>query len=414
MAYATPLRRFVDVDGTRLHYFDWGGDGPPAVLHHATGFHGYVWEPIARALSGRYRVVALDARGHGDSVKPESGYAWEVFIHDLVGFVDELGLRGALGVGHSLGGTVIAGAAAERPDLFERLVLVDMILFPREFRNLSTTDNPMSLAARKRREVWASRQEAFESYRGRGPFRKWRDEALRCYVDHGVEEENGAGARLKCPGHIEAQVFGMASRYDAWGTLGRIAVPTLLVRGSESDAFSANDAEEARSRLARGSLLTVPDTTHFVPMEEPEEVVRAIEEFAGARSRLPLETRGLAHVALDVRKLEETVRFYEKVFGMRVVWRPDADNVYLSSGRDNLALHRTAKERREEGSPLDHLGFLVDDADRVFAAAEALEQGGVEIVKAPQHHRDGSCSVYVRDPDGNVVQVLYDPNAAKT
>src|SRR5262249_59708341 len=105
MARPTPASGFVSANGVRLHYLDFGGDGPPAVLHHATGFHAWVWTPIAEALSTRYRVFAVDARGHGDSEKPLDGYRWKAFIADLVAFVEALALRPVLGAGHSLRAT---------------------------------------------------------------------------------------------------------------------------------------------------------------------------------------------------------------------------------------------------------------------------------------------------------------------
>jgi len=412
MARPTPASGFVSVNGVRLHYLDYGGTGPPAVLHHATGFHAWVWTPIAEALSTRYRVFALDARGHGDSEKPPDGYRWATFIADLVAFVEALGLGRVLGVGHSLGGTTTAGAAADRPDLFRAVALLDPILFPREFRNPSIADNPMANAARKRRAVWASHDEVFESYRGRGPFLKWRDDVLRLYVDHGFAADDG-GVRLRCPPTIEAQVFRMAPElgFDTWGALERLTVPGLVLRGAESDAFSESDAEAAVGRLVHGERRTLPATTHMFPMEAPEAVAAAILEFT--EKELPIATRGLAHLALNVSKLEETVRFYQDVFGMRVVWQPDADNVYLSSGRDNLALHRAHEPRAWQGSPLDHLGFFVDSADHVFAIARALSRRALAVVRPPRRHRDGSCSLYLEDPDGNVVQVLFEPNALR-
>jgi len=112
-----------------------------------------------------------------------------------------------------------------------------------------------------------------------------------------------------------------------------------------------------------------------------------------------VSTRGLRHLALKVRDARAAARFYGETFGMRVVWQPDAENVYLSSGSDNLALHQDADVA--PGGALDHLGFLVATADEVHAAAERL--------RAPAEHRDGSVSCYCQDPDGNLIQVLYLP-----
>jgi catechol 2,3-dioxygenase-like lactoylglutathione lyase family enzyme len=95
-------------------------------------------------------------------------------------------------------------------------------------------------------------------------------------------------------------------------------------------------------------------------------------------------------------------RFYADVFGMRVVWAPDPDNVYLSSGTDNLALH--ADPRVTAGG-----GTLED----VHAAASALRARHVPLAREPAVHRDGSVSCYCRDPDGNLVQILYVPGTTE-
>ena len=119
---------------------------------------------------------------------------------------------------------------------------------------------------------------------------------------------------------------------------------------------------------------------------------------------------GLRHLALKVRDVAAATRFYAEAFGMRVVWQPDARNVYLSSGTDNLALHE--EPGAAPGGALDHLGFVVATPEEVHAAAAALRARGVPIAREPAVHRDGSVSCYCRDPDGNLVQVLWLPAPA--
>jgi len=111
---------------------------------------------------------------------------------------------------------------------------------------------------------------------------------------------------------------------------------------------------------------------------------------------------------LRVADVERASAFYTRVFGMKPVWRPDPDNVYLSSGCDNLALHRGAIGSAEDQA-LDHLGFIVPAIAEVEAGYRWAQDQALEIVHPLRHHRDGSVSFYLRDPDGNVVQVLYDP-----
>ena len=120
---------------------------------------------------------------------------------------------------------------------------------------------------------------------------------------------------------------------------------------------------------------------------------------------------GLRHVALNVMDLEGSLHFYRDLLGFSVVWQPDAENIYLSSGCDNLALHR-ADDLARPGA-LDHIGVLVAQADEVGPAEEALRAAGVQILQATRTHRDDSVSCYVADPDGNSVQILFEPTLSK-
>jgi catechol 2,3-dioxygenase-like lactoylglutathione lyase family enzyme len=134
---------------------------------------------------------------------------------------------------------------------------------------------------------------------------------------------------------------------------------------------------------------------------------------------------GLRHLALNVRRFDEMKRFYVDLLGFAVEWEPDADNVYLSSGIDNLALHRASIAAPPPTavppaasppavsppavSPLDHLGLIVREAEDVDRWAAFLETSGVVMDSRPRTHRDGARSCYFRDPDGNSVQIIHHP-----
>jgi len=127
----------------------------------------------------------------------------------------------------------------------------------------------------------------------------------------------------------------------------------------------------------------------------------------------PESTLGLRHVALRVRNLEACEHFYTELIGMRVEWRPDADNVYLTSGQDNVALHRTAaSSAAKEGQRLDHIGFIIKRIDQVDDWYSFFKAKGVTLVQEPRTHRDGARSFYCLDPDGNSVQMIYHPPIA--
>ena len=116
---------------------------------------------------------------------------------------------------------------------------------------------------------------------------------------------------------------------------------------------------------------------------------------------------GLRHLALNVTRLAEMKRFYTDLLGFAVEWEPDADNVYLSSGIDNLALHRA--DAVSPGGALDHLGLIVREAEDVDRWAAFLESRGVTLDAKPRTHRDGARSCYFRDPEGNNVQIIHHP-----
>lgn len=132
--------------------------------------------------------------------------------------------------------------------------------------------------------------------------------------------------------------------------------------------------------------------------------------------------QGLRHVALRVTDLARSRAFYEALLGMKVVWEPDAENLYLSSGTDNLALHQIAAGELAAYRPLnaqllDHIGVILEDAgavDRMYKTIERkVASFGGSIAKPPTQHRDGSYSFYFSDPDGNVIQALYEPTISR-
>ena len=116
---------------------------------------------------------------------------------------------------------------------------------------------------------------------------------------------------------------------------------------------------------------------------------------------------GLRHLALRVHDIEKAVEFYTVILGMRIDWRPDRKNVYLTTGSDNLALHQS-DEPTADGA-LDHFGFMVSRPEEVDEWALRLARYGVPLVQIPKTHRDGSRSIYFRDPDKNLIQLLFHP-----
>ncbi|MBH0181311.1 MAG: VOC family protein [Nitrospira sp.] len=127
-------------------------------------------------------------------------------------------------------------------------------------------------------------------------------------------------------------------------------------------------------------------------------------------------------MALRVTNLSRSRQFYEQLLGFQAVWEPDSENVYFSSGTDNLALHQISKSEMEsydrtKTQLLDHMGVILDSpqaVDQLYQhIAQKIEAMGGRIAKEPKQHRDGSYSFYFADPDGNLIQALYEPSISR-
>ena len=267
-------------DGLRLAVHDLGGDGPPLLLSHATGFHGYVYAPLAAALSDRFHCWAMDHRGHGSSERPTTDLGdWDRFTADVLAVCEALGLDQAMGFGHSMGGTALLMAERERPRTFAGLVVFEPIAFPHD---PARADGPsmMVVGARRRRAVFASRQEAYDNYAGKPPLDALTPEALRAYVDHGFLDRPDGSVELACQPEQEASVFEGGARQDAFADLGEVPCPVLVMAGAPDENPPGMIAPAIAEALADGRLHVVPGLSHFGPMQDPPAVAREVVAFA--------------------------------------------------------------------------------------------------------------------------------------
>jgi pimeloyl-ACP methyl ester carboxylesterase len=277
----TPRQGTVSNSDVRLNYLDWGGDGPPLVLIHATGFHAALWQPIAERLAERFRVVAVDQRGHGDSDNPPDGYRFETFAEDLQCVIEGLGLERPIAAGHSSGATTIVVHAAAHPGVIQRAVLIEPILPKQDWYTAPPGGrhaSSLSEGARKRRPVWPSTAELFEAYRERDTFRTWREDQLRLYIEEGTFARDDGQVELKCPPEIESKFFDAVMLTDFWTLLPQIRMPSLVLWGPEGN-LHGRLADHVQEALPQARTTVVPNTSHFLPQERPDEVARLMEEF---------------------------------------------------------------------------------------------------------------------------------------
>jgi pimeloyl-ACP methyl ester carboxylesterase len=290
---ARAARRTVSLPtrGVEIALLDFGGEGPLALLHHATGFCKGVWAPIAEALRVRFRVIAMDARGHGDSsiVEGAAAYAWPEFARDLQALALALAREHgpiALGVGHSFGGTALLGAAKARPDLLRGLALVDPVVpMPAELYPPEALSRPNLLAegARRRRTDWPSLAEARASWGKRSVFKTWRPEVLDLYALDGLRERADGSVTLKCPSTVEAAIFDQGRDLDVAALVDGHPVPTLWIRAAQGN-FPSDWCRSLAGRM-RACEYRDLDVGHLVVMEQPEVVTAEALRFAEAATQ---------------------------------------------------------------------------------------------------------------------------------
>ncbi len=275
-----PKSGYVDVNGIRLHYLDWGGMGSPIVILHATGFLGRIYRPIATALASVGHVYSYDQRGHGDSGhSPTNEYNWQRTMEDLAGFIAAMGFKSVRGFGHSAGATAIGSLACERPDLVTRAVLVEPVIFETPTGPELGWRNPFIDRTLKRRRVFDSVDAMYANFDNKLPYATWRKDILRDYCEHGTRRNSEGKRELKCPPEIEARYYETSRDFDGLEKILRCDRPLLVMFGQRSDSLGASLAARVEGGLKNGRVVNFANAGHFIPMEEPEEVARLSVEF---------------------------------------------------------------------------------------------------------------------------------------
>lgn len=232
-----------------------------------------------RHFPGRVRAWALDARGHGDSRAAEgTELSWDALGHDVLAAVDQLSLAHPMAIGHSSGGTALLLAEASRPGTFAALYCYEPVFLTAP-RPPDLDQNPLAAAARRRRENFASRAEAYQHFSGRGLFAEFSPEALGCYVEHGFEDVPDGGVRLKCRAEDEARMYAAPFPSDFLDRLASVHCPVRVAGGASSTHFGPEVTERLARALPDGSSEVMPGLGHFGPLQDPPSVARSAAAF---------------------------------------------------------------------------------------------------------------------------------------
>lgn len=268
-----PRDGFVQANGLRLHYCEWGDPAkPPLLLLHGFGNQAHIWDPFLETVGDRYHAFALDSRGHGDSDHADA-YGDSLNADDTMAAIDALGLTRFTLIGFSMGAANAMIVISRRPGLVERLVLVD-----RGPESDPRGRERMARAISQARTVFPNREEALAYIRMANPRRS--EDLVQSSLRHAFRERPDGGFELKYDQKLRDRFMGHGgSGVDLWKCLEAIKCPTLLVRGGESDILPPAIADRMVAMLPDARLEIVPGAGHTVMLDNPSGFNQVVGAF---------------------------------------------------------------------------------------------------------------------------------------
>jgi pimeloyl-ACP methyl ester carboxylesterase len=270
---AEPRDGFVQANGLRLHYCEWGhASKPPLLLLHGFGNQAHIWDPFAETVVDRFHIYALDSRGHGDS-DHAGEYGDTHNADDTVAVIDALGLTRLTLIGFSMGAANAMILISRRPDIVERLVIVD-----RGPESDPRGRERMARAISQARATFPDRDEALAYIRMANPRRS--EALVQASLQHAFRALPDGTYQLKYDQKLRDRFMGHGgSGVDLWNCLEAVKCPTLIVRGGESDILPPAVAERMVDMLPDARLEIVPGAGHTVMLDNPEGFNRVVGAF---------------------------------------------------------------------------------------------------------------------------------------
>lgn len=265
--------KFVTLCGLRFHYREVGDPGlPPLVLLHGFTSQGRSWDACALGMADRYRVLALDQRGHGET-EWATDYAPERMVEDIAEFAHALGLWKFALVGLSMGGRNAYAYAAQYPQAVTRLVIVDI------GPDIVSAGSERIRASVQAPDVFDTPEVVYHMQRASNPYASDDDLRQRVYNNMQQLEDGQWTWRYDKALRSPATPLPRPDPEQAWASLARIPCPTLIIRGSASDVFSRETAERMVQTMPDARWVEVSRSGHNVVLDNLPEFLRVVREF---------------------------------------------------------------------------------------------------------------------------------------
>lgn len=270
-----PKDKYIEINGLRFHYLDWGGHGrQPMLLLHGFMGHAHVWDAFASEFRNQYHVVSLDQRGHGESEWPqELAYSIDDHFSDICGFAEILGLDGMILIGHSMGGRNALFYTACLPEKIERLVVVDSRPLDTEQSSNALKELLMHFPLQA-----GTLEVVVRSIRKLYPLLPL--EVAHHIATYGYRQTENGKYVPRYDTRMSLQFKNSSySAENLWSLVSNISCPTLIVRGEKSPFLSEGDASRFVDHLPKGFLREIGHSTHMPVQENPEEFKAAVWDF---------------------------------------------------------------------------------------------------------------------------------------
>lgn len=270
---ATGTSHYVEANGVRLHYLDYGTEGqPPLLCVHGAAAHAHWFDFVAPALRQDHRVYSLDLRGHGDSAWAEQHtYAFKTYAEDLNALVEKLDLRDFVLIGHSMGGMVSLLYSATFPGRVARLVVVDSIMLMPMERVLKMREFGQTPPS-----SYATQEELVARYRLAPPETHI---AAPEIIRHMAIHSGRQGPDGRWQHKADRRVYANSQQLAGMPLWDRIRIPALVIRGSRSTRFSPEEMVEIRARAPQVQVAEVPDSNHHITLDNPQGFIAAVQPF---------------------------------------------------------------------------------------------------------------------------------------
>ncbi|NQW24205.1 MAG: alpha/beta hydrolase [SAR202 cluster bacterium] len=278
-----PESKFVESDGVKHHYLEWGNpDNPNVVMFHAVGMCSQIWNNTARDLARDYHVYSFDLRGHGDTEHKHGGYTFQEIGEDSASVIQALGLEESIAIGHSAGGMSMLIADSLVPGIIGKGVLVDTRVGESPMNLLTPEEAKLRIERTlQKRSIWESRDAMYAAYRDRRVFKPWTDEVFTDYIDGATRPLGDGRVELKCNPQVEESFYQNRVELDTAKVLKGLGGEYVLLVGAYDGAQTPQDAAvlHLQKETKDFQVKELGAGSHFVPMEHPNLVLKEIRNF---------------------------------------------------------------------------------------------------------------------------------------